>query len=161
MIAPAFLRVAMLGGLLALAGCGKPAASKSDAAHPLPPSPLVTGSGGGQPGGRFVIGVSASPRTFNPLFALDAASDGVIHLLFASLVNLDWITQQAGPGLAESWSVAPDQKTWTFKLRAGVRCSDGQPVTADDVVCTWNDIMYQPEFNRGAYEPFRIGGRTF
>jgi peptide/nickel transport system substrate-binding protein len=159
MIAPALLRVAVVAGLLALAGCGKPKGPQGSA-HPLPPSPLITRGEPGQPGGRLVIGASASPKTFNPLFAPDAASDAVVHLLFASLVNLDWITQQAGPGLAESWSFAPDQKTWTFKLRAGVRWSDGQPFTADDVLFTWNEIMYQPDFNRGPYEFFR-GGQSF
>ena len=134
--------------MLALGGCGKPAASRPSAAHPLPPSPLIAQGDPGQPGGRFVIAASASPKTFNPLFAFDSASDAIVRLLFASLVNLDWATQQPGPGLAESWSVAPDQKTWTFKLRQGVRWSDGEPLTADDVVFTWNDIMYNPEFNR-------------
>ena len=125
MTAPAFSRIALFASVLALAGCGKPGASRPSAAHPLPPSPLIAKGDPGQPGGRFVIGASASPKTFNPLFALDSASDGIVRLLFAPLVNLDWATQQPGPGLAESWSVAPDQKTWTFKLRQGVRWSDG------------------------------------
>jgi len=160
MIAPALSRVALLASVLALAGCGKPGGPQP-AAHPLPPSPLIAKGDLGQPGGRFVIGVSAGPKTFNPLFALDASSDAVVHLLFASLVNLDWATQQPGPGLAESWSVAPDQKTWTFKLRQGVRWSDGEPLTADDVVFTWNDLMYNPEFNPVTYNLFRIGGQGF
>ena len=126
MIAPSFSRIALLVSGLALAGCGKPTASTPNSSHPLPPAPLVAQSEPGQPGGRFVIGASASPKTFNPLFALDTASDGIVHLLFAPLVNLDWATQQPGPGLAESWSVAPDQKTWTFKLRPGVRWSGGR-----------------------------------
>jgi peptide/nickel transport system substrate-binding protein len=160
MIAPTFSRFALLAGVLALAGCGKPRGPQPGT-HPLPTSPLITKSDPGQPGGRFVIGASASPKTFNPLFALDSSSDAVVHLLFAPLVNLDWATQQPGPGLAESWSVAPDQKTWTFKLRPGVRWSDGSSFTADDVVFTWNEIMYQPEYNRTTYDLFRIGGRSF
>jgi len=160
MSAPAFSHVALLACVLAFAGCGK-TGGLQQAAHPLPSSPLIAKGEHGEPGGRFVIAVSASPRTFNPLFALDAASDAVVHLLFASLVNLDWAAQQPGPGLAESWSVAPDQKTWTFKLRPGVRWSDGGPFTADDVVFTWNKIMYEPEFNQGTYELFRIGGQGF
>ena len=68
----------------------------------------------------------------------------IIRLLFTALVNYDLPTQQATPGLAESWSVAPDQKTWTFKLRKGLLWSDGQPLTADDVVFTFNDVVYNP-----------------
>ena len=161
MTAPSFSRAALLGTLLALAGCGKPEAVKPGAAHPLPPSPLIAKGDPGQPGGRFVLAASASPKTFNPLLALDGASDSIIRLLFAPLVNMDWTTQQPGPGLAESWSVAPDQKTWTFELRPGVRWSDGEPLTADDVVFTWNDIMYNREFNRITLDLFRIGGQEF
>ena len=161
MTAPAFFRVALLVCASALAGCGKAAGPRPTAAHPLPPSPLIARGNPGQPGGRFVIGAAASPRTFNPLFALDSASDAIVHLLFAPLVNLDWATLQPGPGLAESWAVAPDQKTWTFKLRRGVHWSDGQPFTADDVLFTWNDIMYNREFNQVTYDLFRIGGQNF
>ena len=39
--------------------------------------------------------------------------------------------------------------------------SDGQPFTADDVLFTWNDIMYNPELNRITFDLFRIGGRNF
>jgi len=158
MIAPAVSRLAWLACVLALAGCGKPGGPQAGS-HPLPPSPLIAKGEVGRPGGRFVIGASASPKTFNPLFALDTASDAIVRLLFASLVNLNWAAQQPGPGLAESWSVAPDQKTWTFKLRAGVRWSDGELFTADDVVFTWNDLMSNPEFNPTTYHLFRFGGQ--
>src|SRR5205807_4214543 len=135
--------------------------SKPGGAHPLPASPLVLRSETGQPGGRFVIAAAANPKTFNPLFALDSYSDGIVRLLFSSLINLNWATQEPGPGLAETWSVAADQKTWTFKLRQGVRWSDGQPLTADDVVFTWNEIMYSPDWNRITFDLFHIGGKSF
>lgn len=161
MTALSFSRVAWLGFFLALAGCGKQSNSKPHEGHPLPPSPLIAKCEPGQPGGSFVIASAASPNTFNPLFSTSSASDGIARLIFGSLVHLDMVTQEPGPGLAESWSVAADQKTWTFKLRQGVRWSDGQPLTADDVVFTWNDIMYNPEFNRITFDLFRIGGRNF
>jgi len=156
------LSCACLCGLaLAFAGCGRNSGSQAASAHPLPPSPLIAKCEPGRPGGRFVIPVSVAPNTFNPLFATNAASDAVTRLLFGTLINLDLASEEPGPGLAESWSVAPDQKTWTFKLRPGVRWSDGQPFSADDVVFTWNEIMYNPEFNRVTFDLFRIGGRNF
>jgi peptide/nickel transport system substrate-binding protein len=97
----------------------------------------------------------------NPLQAGDGLSDNIIRLLHAPLVNLNWLTQEAGPGLAESWSVDSDQKTWTFKLRRGVHWSDGKPFTADDVIFTWNEIMYNPDINKGTYNVFRINGKNF
>jgi peptide/nickel transport system substrate-binding protein len=74
---------------------------------------------------------------------------------------LNCLTQEASPGLAESWSVAADQKTWTFRLRQGVRWSDGQPFSAEDVVFTWNEIMQNPDYNRMTFDLFRIGGKSF
>ncbi len=161
MTAPSVCRIALLAIALALAGCGKSDAPKPAPAHPLPPSPLVSKAEPGRPGGRFVIPAVASPKTFNPLFAFDNVSDGVIRLLFSSLVSMDWTEREPGPGLAESWSVAPDQKTWTFKLRRGVRWSDGEPLTAADVVFTWNDLIYNPAFTQTTLDPFRIHGRQF
>jgi ABC-type transport system substrate-binding protein len=119
MTAPSFSHIVLLGTVLALAGCGKAGAVKRGPPHPLPPSPLIAKGDPVQPGGRLVIAASAGPKTFNPLFAPDGAFDSVTRLLFASLVSLDWATQEPRPALAESWSVAPDQKTWTFKLRPG------------------------------------------
>lgn len=147
--------------LVALAGCGKSNRPKPSAAHPLPPSPLVAQCEPGQPGGRLVIAAAGTPRTFNPLFAFDGASEGVIRLLYSSLVRMDWASQELGPGLAESWSVEADQKTWTFKLRQGVRWSDGQPLTANDVLFTWNGVMYNPEYDPMLFDLFRPGGQSF
>ena len=42
-----------------------------------------------------------------------------------------------GPALAESWSLAPDARTWTFRLRAGVRFHDGSTLAARDVVASF------------------------
>src|ERR1044071_7792210 len=144
--------------LLTMTGCGP---GKSPAAHPLPVPPLISKAEPGQPGGRFLLAISSNPKTFNPLLALDSASHGVVRLLFSSLVHFDQTTQEPGPGLAESWSVASDQKSWTFKLRQGLRWSDGQPLTAEDVAFTWNEIMYNPQFNRITYGLFQSNGKNF
>src|SRR5262245_12949308 len=110
--------------LFCLAGCGeKKSAAKRSSGHPLP-SPAVAKGEAGQSGGQFTLAVPAPPKTFNPLFALDGVSDGIVRLLFAELVELNLVTQEPMPALAESWSVEPDQKTWTFKMRPGVRWSD-------------------------------------
>src|SRR5271155_3119971 len=156
-----FGRVAGLVLLLALAGCGKSGGPRSGVGHPLPASHLVARCEPGTPGGRLVIAVTGTPATFNPLFAYDEASDAATRLLFGSLVNLDQASQEVRPGLAESWSVTPDGKTWTFNLRHDVRWSDRRPLTADDVVFTWNSVMLNPRYNRVSYELFRINGTNF
>ena len=101
------------------------------------------------------------PKTFNPLLANESGSESVCRLLFSSLVYFDMATQEPTPGLAESWSVDAYQKTWTFKLRKGLRWSDGQPLTADDVVFTWNDLIYNPEFSRFTRDLLRVDGKPF
>jgi peptide/nickel transport system substrate-binding protein len=129
--------------------------------HTLPEPPRVATCEPGIPGGRLVLSVPGNPRTFNPVLDLDGASDAVVRLLFSPLVQVNLESQQAEPGLAESWSVAPDQKTWTFKLRKNLRWSDGQPLTADDVVFTWTEIMYNPKYNQITYDLFRSNGKNF
>ena len=145
-----------------LLGCGKPAVPPAPPAsgHPLP-APLVLRGEPGQPGGRLTLLAAGAPRTFNPVLAMDGASDAVVRLLFSGLIALDAVTQEVRPALADMWSVSPDGLTWTFKLRAGLRWSDGQPLTAADVVFTWNEVMYNPDMNRMTYDLFRINGKNF
>ncbi len=142
-----------------LSGCGK--SSSSPSGHPLPPSPLVSKAEPGQFGGKLTIAIPGSPRTFNPVEPPDLASDFIARLLFSALVRMDWATQEAGPGLAESWNVEADGKTWTFHLRQGVRWSDGARLTADDVLFTWNDVMLNPDLHNFTYEVFSINGKHF
>src|SRR6185437_664193 len=147
-------------GLLVAATMGAGCGAKSGG-HPLPEPPKVAACEPGVPGGRLVLSVLGNPRTFNPVLAVDNPSDAVARLLFSSLVTVNMETQEAEPGLAESWSVAPYQKTWTFKLRKNLRWSDGEPLTASDVVFTWNEIMYNPRYNQITFELFRSGGKNF
>ena len=45
------------------------------------------------------------------------------------------------PGVAKSWTSSPDGKVWTWNLRRGMRWSDGTPLTADDYMFQYNDII--------------------
>ncbi|HLX69267.1 MAG TPA: ABC transporter substrate-binding protein [Verrucomicrobiae bacterium] len=150
-------RVLVFTALAVLLG----ACSRRPQGHALPEPPRVAQGQPGTAGGRLALGIPGNPRTFNPLLDADGASDAAIRLLFSPLVGISFDTQEPEPALAESWSVAPDQKTWTFKLRKNLRWSDGQPLTADDVVFTWNDVMYNPKYNQITYDLFRFGGKNF
>ena len=88
----------------------------------------------GRYGGHLVIGQRSEPKTLNPVIAADAISREVIGRLTADLITVNRMTQKTEPGLAKSWTTSPDGRTFTLKLRKGIRFSDGHPFDADDVV---------------------------
>ncbi|HAM72793.1 MAG TPA: peptide ABC transporter substrate-binding protein, partial [Verrucomicrobiales bacterium] len=92
-----------------------------------PVAPRVATCEPGVRGGRLVLAEFGDPKTFNPVMANETSSTDIIYKMFDGLVHKDHATQELSPGLAESWSVAPDQRTWTFHLRKGLRWSDGHP----------------------------------
>ncbi len=85
-------------------------------------------------GGTLHVVQRAEPKTFNPVIALDAPSRDILRRVHADLISIDRSTQQTTAALAESWKVSNDGRTYILKLRHGVRFSDGEPFTADDVV---------------------------
>jgi peptide/nickel transport system substrate-binding protein len=146
-----------------LCGCGSKTGSPAApaAAIPLPDPPLLAPCEPGFPGGRLVVATVGDPKTFNPITANEGSSQDIIRFIHFPLVNFDWPRQQATPGLAESWSVGPDQKTWTFKMRKGLLWSDGQPLTADDVVFTFNDVVYNTNIVNVTADGVREDGTNF
>jgi peptide/nickel transport system substrate-binding protein len=68
--------------------------------------------------------------------------------------------QQIGPGLAESWSANSDLSTWTLNFRKGLKWSDGQPWTVDDILFWWNDIVGTPALNQTPPQELRSGKGT-
>ncbi len=62
------------------------------------------------------------------------------------------------PNLAESWTVSPDGKSFTFKLREGVRWSDGKPFTTADIAFWW-ELFSDPDVNPGKDSFFTVGGK--
>ncbi|MGD0349634.1 MAG: ABC transporter substrate-binding protein [Verrucomicrobiota bacterium] len=151
--------------MVCLSGCSKKSenaiSEKSAANYPLPEPPVVVDCTPGVPGGRLVVAELADPKTFNPIMANEASSIDICRYMFWSLLNFDVPAQEIKPGLAELWTNSPDGKTWTFKLRKNLRWSDGAPLTADDVVFTWNEIIYNPAINTVTRDPFIIDGKIF
>jgi len=60
--------------------------------------------------------------------------------IFESLLTYDFKLEPQ-PMLAESWTISPDGRTYTFKLRRNVKWHDGKPFTADDVVFTFGEFL--------------------
>ncbi|MBM4396891.1 MAG: peptide ABC transporter substrate-binding protein [Deltaproteobacteria bacterium] len=89
----------------------------------------------------FVYAESQAPAHMNPLLATYMNILRVDELLFDSLVRQGRNNKATEPGLAESWTVAPDQTSVSVRLRQGATWHDGEPVTADDVTFTVKAIL--------------------
>jgi len=118
----------------------------------------VTDNPVGQYGGRLVVAQRSEPKTLNPVTAADAPSREVIGQLNADLIHINRGTQQTESALAKSWTVSKDGRTYTLKLRRGLRFSDGQPFNADDVV-----FSFQAYLDETIHSPQRdllvVGGK--
>lgn len=104
---------------------------------------LVSGCGQGgtsTPGkdGSLTYAIGDEPETLNPGLQ-DEHTDPVTELVFRGLTRHD-SSNKVVPALARSWQMAPDGKTYTFKLRPGVTWHDGKPFTAADVKFTIETI---------------------
>ena len=71
--------------------------------------------------------------------------------IFESLLEYSGPELEPKPGLAESWSVSPDQTSYTFKLRPGVTWQDGTPFTSEDVKFSVERILL----------PYHARGKTY
>ena len=90
------------------------------------------------------VGIDVDAGTLDPRLARDTSAYRAIDLLYDGLVRLS-PDLKPEPNLAQSWQ-NPDPKTWVFKLRDGVTFHDGSPLTADDVVFTFQTLL-KPELN--------------
>jgi peptide/nickel transport system substrate-binding protein len=83
-------------------------------------------------GGTLVIGQFPEPPHLTVAFASSGPGNNISPKIFDGLLTYD---HELGPQpqLAESWVVAPDGLSITFKLREGVKWHDGKPLTAEDV----------------------------
>lgn len=61
----------------------------------------------------------------------------IANMMYESLVTLNPTTLKYMPVLATHWQVSPDKLTFRFRINPNARWTDGEPVTADDVVRTW------------------------
>ncbi|MGH7833613.1 MAG: ABC transporter substrate-binding protein [Candidatus Binatia bacterium] len=83
-------------------------------------------------GGRLILGISKDIVSLNPFYRTQSTDSFVRELVFQTLLDLDE-RQQPIPALADSWSLSKDEKTYTFRLRRGVRFHNGKELTAEDV----------------------------
>lgn len=97
---------------------------------------------------NFVFCMEGSPSSFNPQIVTDGVSmNASAQTVFNRLVEFKYGSTEIEPGLAESWTVSKDRKTYTFKLRKNVQFHSNalfkptRPFNADDVLYTFNSQL--------------------
>jgi peptide/nickel transport system substrate-binding protein len=114
--------VALLSGVLLLAGCGSSNTSADSSTV------------------NFLL--DSAPTNLDPRIGADAYSEHVHGLIFSSLVGRD-AKMKVIPDLAQSWDM-PDPVTYVFHLRRGVKFHDGRLLTSADVKFTLDTIISGP-----------------
>jgi len=109
-------------------------------------------------GGTLIFGKGRDATRLDPADTTDGESSIVTENLFDKLLHFQEDSTALEPGLATSWEVSPDGKTYTFHLRQGVRFHDGTPFDADAVKINF-DRQRKPlegqqfEFWQSFFEP--------
>lgn len=88
---------------------------------------------------EIVRHIKDEPASLDPMKAVGLPEIQVIRDLFEGLTNQD-AQGNIVPGVAESWS-SSDNKTWIFTLRGNAKWSNGEPVTAQDFVYSWQRLV--------------------
>lgn len=92
-------------------------------------------------GGTLVFGRSSDSVGLDLAYETDGNSFMVCNNVYEGLVHYADESTSLEPGLAESWEIAPDGKTYTFHLRKGVKFHDGTAFNADAVVFSIGRMM--------------------
>ena len=104
----------------------------------------------GKPGGSLTRSAISGPKTFNLAISTETSSTEILSYLFEGLTASSWLTAQMEGNLAERWESSGDGLVWTFELRKNVTWSDGAPFTADDVLFTFQRIIYNDDIPASA-----------
>jgi len=78
------------------------------------------------------VGIHSAPLSFDPHLQNEVLTSAILANLYDGLTEFDQ-ESRIRPALAAEWR-NPDDRTWVFRLRPGVRFHDGRPLTAEDVI---------------------------
>lgn len=105
-------------------------------------------------GGTLIRGESSDIQTVNPIVYSDSYSGRVIRLMFNFLAKTSVIDGMPVPDLADYWVQEADGVTYTFTINPDATWHDGEPVTADDCVFSFDVTMDEdtPSVRRGSVQ---------
>jgi len=136
----------VLTAVLVLSACQVP---------PVPgvSTPTPTPAGTVEAGGTLRVALTADATTLDPWNASDTNTTLVTRQIFETLVDYDPVGFKIVPRLAETWSVSPDGRSWTFALRRGVKFHDGTALDAAAVVLNFDRARQAAHPLRGTAAP--------
>lgn len=112
----------------------------------------------GKFGGRLITStIGEGPKTFNPFTAKDATSSQMANMMYDGLVTSNPVTGEILPKLAKSVKI--EGNNYIVTLRHGLKWSDGKPITSDDVIFTWKDIVFKGLGNTSVRDSVLIDGK--
>lgn len=111
--------------------------------------------------GIFSEGMVGRIKSLNPLLTdFNDTDRDISELIFSGLIKYDPPAKNFFPDLAASWERSGNGLTYTFNLRPNILWHDGQPITADDVLFTFQSIVQDPAFRnpilKNAFEGIKI-----
>jgi len=122
-----------------MAGCGNKEKAETPGTDTPSDTPKETPADKGEPtaGGKITVGIKEMSGLFNPAYYSSAHDGVIIDLVFDKLMSID-VDGIYQPSASDGkWTVSEDGKDITFKLKKDMKFSDGEPVTADDIVFTY------------------------
>ena len=112
----------------------------------------------GKFGGELIIStIGEGPKTFNPCNTKDATSSAMAGMLYDGLVTTNPVTGDVKPLLAKEFSV--NGCDYVINLRKGIKWTDGKPITAEDVMYTYNEIVFKGLGNPSAMDAMKVEGK--
>ncbi len=101
--------------------------------------------------------IGEGPKTFNPFNSKDNISSLMSDVMYDGLLSTDAETGKPIPKLAKSFEI--NGNDYIIHLRRGVKWSDGKEITADDVVFTWQNIIFDGFGNTSTRDSLVIDGK--
>jgi len=109
-------------------------------------------------GGEVILStIGEGPKTFNPCNTKDAISASMAGMLYDGLLTTHPKTGKVIPQLAKSFEV--DGNDYIIHLRKGIQWTDGKPITADDVMYTYEEVVFKGLGNPSAMDAMMIEGK--
>ncbi len=93
------------------------------------------------PKSTFTVGVVQDVDSLNPFIGVTVAAYEIFQMQYPTLTDYGAKDYSIEPEIAESWKESPDHTFWTYKIRSGLKWSDGEPMTAKDAAYTFNRII--------------------